>query len=40
MNKYEQATGNINNLHQNIKFAMEEGSTGELVFLSTLLRLS
>ena len=40
MNKYEQVTGNINNLHQNIKFAMEEGSTGELAFLSTLLRLS
>ena len=27
----------INNLHQNIKFTMEEESNGELVFLDTLL---
>ena len=26
------------NLHQNIKFTMEEGSTGELAFLDTLLK--
>ena len=28
----------INNLHQNIKFAMEEESNGELAFLDTLLK--
>ena len=28
----------INNLHQNIKFTMEEGSNGELAFLDTLLK--
>ena len=28
----------INNLHQNIKFTMEEGSNGELAFLGTLLK--
>ena len=28
----------INNLHQNIKFAMEEESSGELAFLDTLLK--
>ena len=28
----------INNLHQNIKFTMEEESNGELVFLDTLLK--
>ena len=28
----------INNLHQNIKFTMEEESNGELAFLDTLLR--
>ena len=27
-----------NNLHQNIKFTMEEGSDGELVFFDTLLK--
>ena len=29
---------NINNLHQNIKFTMEEESNGELTFLDTLLK--
>ena len=28
----------INNLHQNIKFTMEEGSNGELAFFDTLLK--
>ena len=28
----------INNLHQNIKFTMEEESNGELAFLDTLLK--
>ena len=28
----------INNLHQNIKFTMEEESNGELAFLATLLK--
>ena len=28
----------INNLHQNIKFALEEESNGELAFLDTLLK--
>ena len=28
----------INNLHQNIKFTMEEESNGELAFLNTLLK--
>ena len=28
----------VNNLHQNIKFTMEEESNGELVFLKTLLK--
>ena len=28
----------INNLHQNIKFTMEEGSKGELAFLGTLFK--
>ena len=28
----------INNLHQNIKFTMEEDSNGELAFLDTLLK--
>ena len=28
----------INNLHQNIKFVMEEESNGELAFLDTLLK--
>ena len=29
---------NINNLHQNIKFTMEEESNGELAFLDTVLK--
>ena len=29
---------NINNLHQNIKFTMEEKGNGELAFLETLLK--
>ena len=32
------SSGNVKNLHQNIKFTMEKESNGELVFLDTLLK--